>query len=86
MSYVATVVASIAGGIGNLWGAALMAVVLGVIQNSSVLVLPSEWQGLLLYVFLFVAIIFFPNGIKLPARKLKVSRRARALEDGPQET
>ena len=80
------VVASIAGGIGNLWGAALTAVVLGVLQNSSVLVLPSEWQGLLLYVFLFAAIIFFPSGIKFPARRLKVSRRApAALEGGSQE-
>jgi branched-subunit amino acid ABC-type transport system permease component len=81
------VVASIAGGIGNLWGAALTAVVLGVIQNGSVLFLPSEWQGLLLYVFLFAAIIFFPSGIKLPARKLKVSRRATStLDSGPQES
>jgi len=80
------VVASIAGGIGNLWGAALTAVVLGIIQNGSVLVLPSEWQGLLLYIFLFVAIIFFPSGIKLPTRKLKVSRRATELDGESRET
>jgi branched-subunit amino acid ABC-type transport system permease component len=61
------VVATIVGGIGNIWGAALTAIVLGVVQNGSVLFIPSEWQGLLLYVFLFVAIIFFPNGVRLPA-------------------
>jgi branched-subunit amino acid ABC-type transport system permease component len=70
------VAATIMGGIGNLWGAAIMAVVLGVIQNSSVLFIPSEWQGFLLYVFLFLAIIFLPNGIKWPRRK----RLARKVE------
>lgn len=63
------IAATIIGGIGNLWGAALTAVVLGVVQNASVLFIPSEWQGFLLYFFLFVAIVFLPNGIKLPARR-----------------
>lgn len=63
------VTATIMGGIGNLWGAALMAFVLGFVQNASVLFIPSEWQGFLLYVFLFVAIIFLPNGIRWPRRK-----------------
>ncbi|WP_081740246.1 branched-chain amino acid ABC transporter permease [Afipia sp. P52-10] len=63
------IAATIIGGIGNLWGAALTAVVLGVVQNSSVLFIPSEWQGFLLYLFLFVAIVFLPNGVKLPARR-----------------
>ena len=46
--------ATIIGGIGNVWGAALAAIVLGVVQNASILFIPSEWQGFLLYVFLFV--------------------------------
>jgi len=58
--------ATILGGIGRIWGAALAAVLLGVVQNSSILVIASEWQGFLLYVFLFVTIIFFPRGIRLP--------------------
>jgi branched-subunit amino acid ABC-type transport system permease component len=66
--------ATILGGIGRVWGAALAAVLLGIVQNSSILIIPSEWQGFLLYVFLFVAIIFFPQGIRLPARTKKITR------------
>jgi branched-subunit amino acid ABC-type transport system permease component len=62
------VVATIIGGIGNLWGAAIAAVALGIIQNSSVLFIPSEWQGFILYGFLFLAIIFFPQGVRWPQR------------------
>jgi branched-subunit amino acid ABC-type transport system permease component len=66
--------ATIIGGIGNVWGAALAAVVLGVVQNASILVIPSEWQGFLLYVFLFVTIIFLPQGIRLPERRRKLAQ------------
>jgi branched-subunit amino acid ABC-type transport system permease component len=66
--------ATIVGGIGNVWGAALAAIVLGIVQNASILVIPSEWQGFLLYVFLFVTIIFLPEGIRLPARWKRLAR------------
>jgi branched-subunit amino acid ABC-type transport system permease component len=69
------IVSTIIGGIGNLWGAAAAAVVLSIIQNGAVLFIPSEWLGLLLYVFLFVAIIFVPNGVRLP--QARISRRAK---------
>jgi branched-subunit amino acid ABC-type transport system permease component len=68
--------ATIIGGIGNVWGAALAAIVLGVVQNASILVIPSEWQGFLLYVFLFATIIFLPQGIHLPARRKKLGQGA----------
>jgi len=68
------VLATILGGIGRIWGAAAAAVLLGVVQNSSILVIPSEWQGFLLYVFLFATIIFFPQGIRLPALKRRLAR------------
>jgi branched-subunit amino acid ABC-type transport system permease component len=55
------VAATIVGGIGNVAGAAIAAVILGVIQNASILVISSEWQGFLLYIFLFFAIVFFPD-------------------------
>lgn len=71
------IAATIIGGIGNLWGAALTAVVLGIVQNSSVLFIPSEWQGFLLYLFLFAAIVFLPNGIKLPTRR-RLARKTAA--------
>lgn len=66
--------ATILGGIGRIGGAALAAVLLGIVQNSSILVIPSEWQGFLLYVFLFVTIIFFPQGIRLPQRVGRLAR------------
>jgi branched-subunit amino acid ABC-type transport system permease component len=66
--------ATILGGIGRIWGAALAAVLLGVVQNSSILMIASEWQGFLLYVFLFVTIIFFPQGIRLPTGIRRLAR------------
>src|SRR5262245_46196824 len=66
--------ATILGGIGRIWGAALAAVLLGGVQNSSILMIASEWQGFLLYVFLFVTIIFFPQGIRLPTNIKRLAR------------
>ena len=43
----------------------LAAVGLSLIQGLSILVIPSQWQGLILYVFLFVTILFFPQGVNL---------------------
>jgi branched-chain amino acid transport system permease protein len=41
-------------------------VVLGLIQSFSVLIISSQWQTLVRYAFLFVTIIFFPLGFRLP--------------------
>jgi branched-subunit amino acid ABC-type transport system permease component len=71
------IAATIIGGIGNLAGAAIAAVTLGVIQNSSILIIPSEWQGFLLYVFLFLAIVLFPNGLRLPKRRRRFATATR---------
>jgi branched-subunit amino acid ABC-type transport system permease component len=67
------VAASVIGGIGNIWGAAITALVLAMVQNTSVLFIPSEWQGFLLYIFLFLAIVFFPTGIQF-RRTRRLSR------------
>jgi branched-subunit amino acid ABC-type transport system permease component len=78
------VAATIIGGIGNIWGAAATAIVLGIVQNGSVLFIPSEWQGFLLYVFLFLAIVFFPNGMKLPERRRGLARKVANVDlDAP---
>jgi branched-subunit amino acid ABC-type transport system permease component len=68
------VLATILGGIGRIWGAPIAAVLLGIVQNSSILVIPSEWQGFMLYVFLFATIIFFPQGMRLPRPMRKLAR------------
>jgi branched-subunit amino acid ABC-type transport system permease component len=76
------VAATIIGGIGNIAGAAIAAVILGVIQNASILVISSEWQGFLLYIFLFFAIVFFPGGLKLPRRRGKFGTATRDMPGG----
>jgi len=76
------VAATIIGGIGNVAGAATAAMILGIIQNASILVISSEWQGFLLYVFLFLAIVFFPSGLRLPKRRSKFVTGTRALPPG----
>ncbi|MBV9785200.1 MAG: branched-chain amino acid ABC transporter permease [Acidisphaera sp.] len=79
------VAATIIGGIGNLAGAVVAAFVLAIIQNGSVLFIPSEWQGFLLYAFLFLAIVLFPRGVRLPQRK-RLVRRTPAPALGPAES
>ena len=69
------VIATILGGIGSILGAGLAAVFLSVLQSASILVIPSQWQGSLTYFVLFVVILFFPTGFRLPAW---IRRRARA--------
>ena len=59
------VIATLLGGMGSVFGGALAAVFLSLLQSYSVLVIPSQWQGLILYVFLFVTILFFPTGVRL---------------------
>jgi branched-subunit amino acid ABC-type transport system permease component len=83
------IAATIVGGIGSIAGAAIAAVILGAIQNASILVIPSEWQGFLLYIFLFLAIVLFPNGLRLPKRRASFGTTTRELEqdqDSPPAT
>jgi hypothetical protein len=37
------------------------------LQSASILVIPSQWQSSLTYLVLFVVILFFPTGFRLPA-------------------
>jgi branched-subunit amino acid ABC-type transport system permease component len=63
-------IATLLGGMGRVFMAATAAVVLAVIQSFSVLFISARWQALLLYIFLFVTIVAFPRGIRLPRRKI----------------
>ena len=56
------VIATLLGGMGQVFGAAIAAILLSLLQSLSVFVIPSEWQSLLIYVFLFITILFFPQG------------------------
>ena len=60
------VIATLLGGMGRVFAAGVAAVALGLIQSFSVLFISSQWQTLVLYAFLFVTIIFFPLGFRLP--------------------
>ena len=60
------VIATLLGGMGRVFMGAAASVVLALLQSYSVLVISSRWQNLLLYGFLFVAIVVFPRGIHLP--------------------
>lgn len=71
------VAATILGGIGNVFAAAAAAVAINVLQQLSVLVVDSRWQPLLVFAILFVAIVFFPSGVRLP-RRLRADGRAPA--------
>ena len=61
------VIATILGGIGSIVGAGLAAVFLSVLQSASILVIPSQWQSSLTYLVLFLVILFFPTGFRMPA-------------------
>jgi len=63
------VISTLLGGMGRIFNAAWAAVGLSLIQGLSIFVIPSQWQGLILYVFLFVTILFFPQGFNM--QKLK---------------
>jgi branched-chain amino acid transport system permease protein len=61
------VIATLLGGIGRVFAAAAAAVFLALIQSFSILFIDSRWQNLLLYGFLFAAILLFPRGVRLIA-------------------
>ena len=60
------VIATLLGGMGRIFAAGIASVAIGLIQSFSVLFISSQWQTLVLYAFLFVTIIFFPLGFRLP--------------------
>ena len=62
------VAATIIGGIGSIFGAAIAAVVIVIIQQMSILFIGSRWQPLLVFLILFVTIVFFPKGVRFRAR------------------
>ena len=70
------VVATILGGIDRVFAAAVAALGINLLQQLSVLVIDSRWQPLIVYSILFAAIVFFPRGIRLPARRVADGRTA----------
>ena len=71
----AAVIGTLLGGIGRVFAAAMASVFVALLQSFSILVIASRWQNLLLYGFLFGAILLFPKGVRMP----RVSRIKSAL-------
>jgi branched-chain amino acid transport system permease protein len=69
------VIATLLGGIGRIFAAAFAAVFLGLLQSFSILFIDSRWQNLLLYGVLFVTILIFPRGVRMP--RLRLARLSR---------
>lgn len=70
------VIAALLGGMGNVFGAAVAAVFLGLLRAFSILVIPSAWQSLILYALLFITILFFPQGVRIKRRARKPATAA----------
>jgi len=68
------VAATVMGGIGNVFSAAMAAVFLSLLQGFSILIIPSRWQNLLLFFFFFTIIIFMPSGFLSFIRAMKGRR------------
>ena len=79
------VAATILGGIDRIFAAAAAALGISILQQLSVLVMEARWQPLIVFSILFVAIIFFPRGIRLPARRVADGRAAPPAVPRPQE-
>ena len=69
---VLAVIATILAGIGNVFAAGTAAIILGLIQTFSILVISSTWQILIVYALIFGTILLFPSGVvlKRPWRKI----------------
>lgn len=76
---VSAIIATILGGIGNIFAAGIAAVLLALLQSFSILIIASKWQVLLLYILVFVAIVLFPTGVVLRLPRRGPSRAAGAL-------
>ncbi|HET7481747.1 MAG TPA: branched-chain amino acid ABC transporter permease, partial [Actinomycetota bacterium] len=55
--------AAVLGGIGNIRGAMLGALMLGLIENMSTVCIGAEWKNVIAFVVLPLVLIFRPTGI-----------------------
>jgi branched-subunit amino acid ABC-type transport system permease component len=72
---ITAVIGTLLGGIGRVFAAAAAAVFLGLLQSFSILIIASRWQNLLLYGVLFVTILLFPRGVRMPRFRLSLAGR-----------
>lgn len=63
------VIAALLAGIGRVFAAGVAAVVLSLLQAFSILVIPSRWQIMLVYVLIVVCVLLFPQGVRRKPRR-----------------
>jgi branched-chain amino acid transport system permease protein len=80
------VIGTLLGGMGRVFMGGLASLVLALIQSYSVLVIGSRWQNLLIYGFLFIAIILFPRGIHLPRRRIRSTATVTPVQTAAQQS
>lgn len=80
------VIGTLLGGMGRVFMGGLASLVLALITSYSVLIIGSRWQNLLIYGFLFVAIVVFPRGIHLPHRRIRPAVPATPVRTVAQES
>jgi branched-chain amino acid transport system permease protein len=61
-------IAMIASGLGSITGAFLVSILLAVLQNLSLLVVPSQWSIGITFVLFILLMLFRPRGLFAPAR------------------
>ena len=57
------VIASIIGGVGNIYGGVLGAFLLGLVENLGIWMIPGEWKDAVSFLLLIVFLVFRPQGI-----------------------
>ncbi len=57
------IIAAIIGGVGNLWGGILGALLLGLVENFGIWHIPGEWKDVIAFALLILFLIFRPEGI-----------------------
>ena len=62
------VIASIVGGVGNIYGGVLGAFLLGLVENFGIWKISGEWKDAVAFALLIVFLIFRPRGIMNPVR------------------
>jgi branched-subunit amino acid ABC-type transport system permease component len=74
---VVALLATILAGVGNVFAAGAAALVVGIGQGFAVLFMPSQWQPLLVYALMGIAIVLFPAGVTLRGLWPTFARAAR---------
>lgn len=70
------VIAALLAGVGRVFAAALAAILPSLIQAFSILLIPSRWQIMLVYVLIVVCVLLFPQGVRRRARRTAAAAKA----------